>query len=332
MILWPKPATKGLRKKLHLIQPSGKIRIVVICGPTGVGKTTFAIALARRFGAQIVGADSMQIFRRMDIGTAKPTAQETACVRHHMVDIIDPDQNFDAAAYARQAHDCIRSLAAEAVLPFVVGGTGLYIKSLLYGLSEAAPADPAVRQQLQEQMERSGPEYMHRELMRLDPVAGRRIHPNDRYRIARALEVYTNTGKSIFDYHRTHAFSSARFRALTIGLTLPRDQLYERINRRVDIMLAQGLKDEVQGLLDLGYSERLKSMQSLGYRHIIAHLRHGMEWSQMVVALKRDHRRYAKRQLTWFRAVDGIRWLLPHQIESASEWIAGFCNDRVNLA
>jgi tRNA dimethylallyltransferase len=310
-----------------LNQPSGKIRIVVICGPTGVGKTRFAIALARRFGAQIVGADSMQIYRRMDIGTAKPTAQETSCVRHHMVDIIEPDQNFDAAAYARQAHDCIRRLAAEETLPFVVGGTGLYIKSLIYGLSDAAPADAAVRRQLQAQMERSGSECMHRELMRLDPVAGRRIHSNDRYRIVRALEVYISTGRSIVDHHRTHGFRGARFHALTIGLTMPRKQLYDRINRRVDIMLAQGLKDEVQRLLDLGYSERLKSMQSLGYRHIIAHLRHGMKWSQMVEALKRDHRRYAKRQLTWFGAVDGIRWLFPDQIESAAQWINGFLSD-----
>lgn len=263
----------------------------------------------------------------MDIGTAKPTAQETACVRHHMVDLIDPDQNFDAAAYARQARDCIHRLAAEATLPFVVGGTGLYIKSLIYGLSEAAPADAVVRRHLQEQMERSGPECMHRELMRLDPEAGRRIHPNDRYRIVRALEVYTSTGRSIFDHHQTHGFREARFHVLTIGLTMPRKQLYERINRRVETMLAQGLQDEVQHLLDLGYSERLKSMQSLGYRHIISHLRHGVEWSQMVEALKRDHRRYAKRQLTWFGAVDGIRWLLPDQIASASEWITGFLAD-----
>lgn len=299
-------------------------KIVVICGPTGVGKTGFAIALARRFNAGVVGADSMQIYRYMDIGTAKPTAQEKASVQHHMVDIIDPDHDFDAAVYAQQANACIENLISSKKVPFVVGGTGLYIKALIYGLSKGAPTDSTIRHQLRLELAQSGLAGMYELLGRKDPEAARRIHPNDRYRILRALEVFMITGQSIYDHHESHGFRTPRFNVLTLGLTMPREQLYDRINRRVDVMLADGLKDEVQGLLDRGYSAQLKSMQSLGYRHMIAHLQQGIPWSQTVETLKRDHRRYAKRQLTWFRADDGVHWLAPHQTEAAIELIDRF--------
>ncbi len=314
MISWLRP----------VIDRSLSPKIVVVCGPTGVGKTGFAIALAGRFNAHVVGADSMQIYRHMDIGTAKPTAQEKASVPHHMVDIIDPDQDFDAAAYAQQAQACIHKLVSNNTLPLVVGGTGLYIKSLIYGLSKGAPADAAIRHRLQLELERSGLAAMHGQLKQKDPEAARRIHPNDRYRIIRALEVFILTGRSIFDHHESHGFRSPRYNVLTLGLSMPRKQLYERINRRVDVMIAQGLKDEVMGLIDRGYSVQLKSMQSLGYRHMIAHLRDGVSWSRTVETLKRDHRRYAKRQLTWFRADEGVHWLAPHQTGAAIELIDGF--------
>lgn len=299
-------------------------KIVVICGPTGVGKTGFAIALARHFNAEVVGADSMQIYRFMDIGTAKPTAQERASVSHHMVDIIDPDQDFDAAVYAQQARACIDNLISNEKLPLVVGGTGLYIKSLVYGLSKGAPADSTIRRQLQLELAQSGLAEMYEQLVQKDPEAARRIHPNDRYRILRALEVYRITGQSIYEHHEAHGFRYPRFDVLTLGLTMPREQLYERINRRVDVMLSEGLKDEVQQLLDRGYTAQLKSMQSLGYRHMIAHLLDKTPWLQTVETLKRDHRRYAKRQLTWFKAHEGVHWLAPHQTEAAIELIGGF--------
>jgi tRNA dimethylallyltransferase len=314
MISWLRP----------VIDRSFLPKLVVICGPTGVGKTGFAIAVARHFNAEVVGADSMQIYRYMDIGTAKPTAQEKASAVHHMVDIIDPDQDFDAAIYAQQARACIDKLISNKKLPLVVGGTGLYIKSLIYGLSKGAPTDPSIRQQLQLELSQSSLAGMYEQLVQDDPEAARRIHPNDRYRILRALEVYRITGQSIYQHHEAHGFRNPRFDVLTLGLTMPREQLYARIDQRVDLMLAQGLKDEVQHLLDRGYTAQLKSMQSLGYRHIIDHLLDGIPWSQTVEALKRDHRRYAKRQLTWFRAHEGVHWLAPHQIETAIELIDGF--------
>jgi tRNA dimethylallyltransferase len=314
MISWPRP----------VIDRSLLPKIVVICGPTGVGKTGFGIAVARYFNAEVVGADSMQIYRCMDIGTAKPTAQEKASVAHHMVDIIDPDHDFDAAVYAQQARACIDNLISKKKLPLVVGGTGLYIKSLIYGLSKGAPADSTIRRQLQLELSQSGLAGMYEQLAQEDPEAARRIHPNDRYRILRALEVYRITGQSIYEHHQAHGFRCPRFEVMTLGLTMPREQLYERINRRVDVMLAEGLKEEVQQLLDRGYAAQLKSMQSLGYRHMTAHLLDRIPWTQTVETLKRDHRRYAKRQLTWFKAHEGVHWLAPHQTEAAIELIDGF--------
>ena len=310
-----------------MIHISKKSKIIVVCGPTGVGKTGFAIALAQHFSAHIVGADSMQIYRYMDIGTAKPTEQEKAAVPHHMVDIVDPDQEYDAASYAQMADECVNELLNTGTMPLVVGGTGLYIKSLIYGLSVGAPADPAVRQELQCRLSQSGLADLYQQLIEKDPKAGRRIHPNDSYRILRALEVYEITGQSIFVHHKMHGFRTPRFNVLYIGLKMPREQLYTRIDQRVDAMLAQGLKQEVAALLDRGYSAQLKSMQALGYRHMIDHLQDGVEWAQTVSSIKRDHRRYAKRQMTWFGAVEGLRWLAPSQIDQAVEWIEDFMTD-----
>ena len=307
-----------------MINNSEKLKIIVVCGPTGVGKTGFAIALAQPFGAQIVGADSMQIYRYMDIGTAKPTERERATVPHHMVDIADPDQEFDAASYSQLAYDCVNELLSQGKLPFVVGGTGLYIKSLIYGLSEGAPADPAVRYDLQRRLSQFGLAEMYQYLIEKDPDAGRRIHPNDSYRILRALEVYEITGQSIYVHHKLHGFRTPRFNVLHIGLKLPREQLYMRIDQRVDAMLAEGLKQEVTALLNRGYDAQLKSMQALGYRHLIDHLRDGVDWEETVSNLKRDHRRYAKRQMTWFGAVEGMHWLTPSQIDEAVELIEDF--------
>ena len=297
---------------------------MIICGPTGVGKTGFAIELARRFSGEIVGADSMQVYRRMDIGTAKPTAAEQAAVTHHMVDIIDPGEDFDAAAYGRRAELCVTRLIEQGKLPFVVGGTGLYIKALLYGLAEAAPADDKIRAQLKAEMERTGPQAMHDRLSRVDPQSARRIHPNDAFRILRALEVFQQTGRPISAHHNGHRFSQVRYDALQIGLTLPRTRLYARIDRRVDGMLDRGLISEVRMLLDQGLDPRLKSMQSLGYRHIVDYLQGRRKWEETVSTLKRDHRRYAKRQMTWFGADAQVRWLQPDQFDRAVALINKF--------
>lgn len=297
---------------------------MTVCGPTGVGKTAFAIALARRYGGEIVGADSMQIYRCMDIGTAKPTAQEQAEVRHHMVGIIDPDEPFDAAEYGHQAHGVIEKLISEGIPAFVVGGTGLYIKALVYGLFEGEPVDAEVRRGLRARLDREGAAALHLRLIEKDPRAAARLHPNDAYRILRALEVIETTGRSISDLQKAHRFGQARYQTLNIGLSLPRDALYTRIDRRVDAMIAAGLLEEVRGLLSLGYGPDLKSMQSLGYRHMITYLQGKATWDEVVRTLKRDHRRYAKRQLTWFNAVDGMHWLAPGQIDTAVEMVRHF--------
>ncbi len=296
----------------------------MICGPTGVGKTSFAVALARRFSAEIVGADSMQIFREMNIGTAKPSADEQAAVPHHMVDVADPREGFDAVAYAFQARQAITRIDTAGKLTLVVGGTGLYIKALLHGLTQGAPSSPDVRARLQRDMAQSGSGAMHQRLSAVDPESADRIHPNDSYRIIRALEVLEITGHTISELHKDHRFSQAAYDTLQLGLKLPRDQLYARIDQRVDMMLAAGLEDEVRRLLKQGYAPSLKSMQALGYRHMVDYIQGRMTWDEAIRTLKRDHRRYAKRQLTWFNAVVGIQWLAPHQIDQAADEIHHF--------
>ena len=303
---------------------SNKPKIIVICGPTGVGKTGFAVALAREFGGEIVGADSMQIYRFMDIGTAKPTADEKAAVAHHMVDIADPQNDFDAAEYARKAHDCLARLLAKGVLPFVTGGTGLYIKALLHGLNDAAPSDPKIRRALRQEMEQLGAAHLHRRLTEIDADSALRIHPNDGYRIIRALEVHAITGYPISRHHEAHGFKETHYNALHIGLTLSRDRLYRRIDKRVEMMLAQGFADEVRALLAKGYSPALKSMQALGYRHMVDFIQGRLDFEEAVRRMKRDHRRYAKRQMTWFGADAAVHWLAPGQTDVAAKRIAAF--------
>ena len=289
-----------------------------------MGKTGFAIDLSRRFNGEIVGADSMQIYRHMTIGTAKPTAEEQATVIHHMVDIVDPHEEFDAAEYGRRAADVVSGLIAAGKQPFVVGGTGLYIKALIYGLTRAARSDEKIRESLKARLERRGVRAMHECLSRVDPRSARRIHPNDAFRILRALEVFEITGRSITAHHDAHQFARPRFNALHIGLSLPRPRLYTRIDQRVDAMLASGLVEEVRSLLAMGCHPRLKSMQALGYRHMVDYLQGRTEWTEAVRTLKRDHRRYAKRQLTWFGADRQVNWLQPDQLSEADTLVRGF--------
>jgi tRNA dimethylallyltransferase len=301
-----------------------KPKIIVICGPTATGKTSTAIELAGTVGGEIVGADSMQVYRYMDIGTAKPTIDEQACVPHHMIDIVDPDEHFDARKYAEMAHEIIMELSARDITPLVVGGTGLYIKVLVHGLFEADSTDHNIRRRLKEQAEAVGTDFLYKRLNRCDPDTALRIHPHDTYRIIRALEVYELTGKTISDYHRTHRFQDRPFRVLKIGLDLDRDLLYDRINLRVDAMIEAGLIDEVKKLLGKGYSPDLKSMQSIGYRHMVDLIRNRLSVDEALRTLRRDTRRYAKRQLTWFNADHEIVWFNPVQLDDISLIIKNF--------
>lgn len=288
-----------------------KPKMVVICGPTGIGKTATAIQAADTFNGEIIGADSMQIYRYMDIGTAKPTIGEQAQVIHHMIDVADPDEFFDAAQYVHMARACVRKLIPNNVLPVVVGGTGLYIKALLHGLSEEAMTDQAVKNRLRAEADAKGSRFLHERLAGCDPIAARRIHPNDSFRIIRALEVYQMTGRPMSSIQKAHQFGDNPFDALKIGLFMDRTALYARIDRRVEEMIGDGLIDEVRGLLARGYDPQSKAMQSIGYRHITAYLTDQIPRSEAIRTMKRDSRRYAKRQLTWFKADPDMVWMAP---------------------
>ena len=266
----------------------------------------------------------MQIYRHMDIGTAKPTPAEQAASPHHMIDIVDPDQDFDAAAYATMARRIIRQIADRGRAVFVVGGTGFYIKALIHGLFPNDGSDPAVRRRLKQSAQTDGGAALYQRLAKVDGAAARKLHPNDTYRIIRALEVFEVTGEPLTVFQRRHGFKEKRFHTLEFGLAWPRPVLYERINRRVDAMMAQGFLEEVRQLIDRGYNTDLKSMQSLGYRHMAAVVDGESGLSEAVAMLKRDHRRYAKRQLTWFGARQSVHWLTPDRTAPAVERIRAF--------
>jgi len=301
-----------------------KPKIIVICGPTALGKTSIAIDLAGTFSSEIINADSMQIYRYMDIGTAKPTPDEQSCAAHHMIDLVDPDEHFDARQFAEMAHKKIIKLHARGVTPFVVGGTGLYIKALVHGLFKSGQADPRIRERLQEQARICGSDFLHQRLSMHDPDTAERIHPNDTYRIIRALEVHELTGKTIAVLQSEHGFKDNRFRILKIGLHISREALYDRINHRVDAMIDSGFLDEVKGLLNMGYLDDLKSMQSIGYRHLVDFIKGRCSWDEAMRTLKRDTRRYAKRQLTWFKADPEIVWREPGQLKEIRQLIKKF--------
>ncbi|MGB8718518.1 MAG: tRNA (adenosine(37)-N6)-dimethylallyltransferase MiaA [Desulfobacterales bacterium] len=304
--------------------PFPRPAIVVICGPTGVGKTRAAIAAAERFNGEIIGADSVQVYRRLDIGTAKPTRAEREAMPHHLVDFLEPDAPFDARRFTQMASALIRRLSAAGKVPFVVGGSGLYIKALLHGLFEPPAASRTLRRRLQQEAVERGGQALHRRLAACDPESAARIHPNDSVRIVRALEIYEATGRPISDFQARHRFAESPFRAFTIGLHLERSLLYERINRRVEAMLAEGLPTEVAGLLKMGFDPGLKPLQSLGYRHMIAHLNGSLSMAEALRTLQRDTRRYAKRQMTWFAADPTITWTTPAELPRLYPQIAAF--------
>jgi len=305
-----------------------KPRLICIVGPTGVGKTGMALELAGRWGGEIVSADSMQVYRHMDIGTAKPTPEERGRIPHHLIDVVDPDEPFDASRYIGLAHGVIDSLQRQGKPVFVVGGTGLYIRVLLGGLIDGPGADEALRRELKQEMNTRGSAYLYGRLRTRDPRAADRIDPHDGVRIIRALEVLELTGRSIVEHQQEHGFRNAPYAVLRIGLRLDRERLNDRIDRRTERMIADGFPEEVRRLLGRGWGESLKSMQSLGYRHMMDCLagRQGLERTMDLI--KRDTRRYAKRQMTWFAADREVGWLDPGDVEAASERIGVFLDSR----
>ncbi len=300
-----------------------KPRVAALVGATASGKTAVAIALARKIGAEIVNADSLQVYRELNIGTAKPTDAERALVPHHLIDVVDPPDPYDAARYSVEARQVLAALARRGVPPLVVGGTGLYLRALLSGLfAEGGPA-AAVRERLRGELQDLGLPALYQRLLHLDPATADRLHPHDTYRIIRALEVKEATGKPLSKFINAHRFQDAPYKVLKLGLILPREELYQRIETRVEIMLAQGWLTEVQGLLTR-YPPNLKPLQALGYRHLINYLTGRWGQEEALTLLARDTRRYAKRQLTWFGSDKEIKWFAPEQIDKMAAALAKF--------
>ena len=301
-----------------------KPKIIIIAGPTASGKTSTGIELALRFNGEIVSADSMQVYRKMDIGTAKPGHREQKGVHHHMLDLIDPDQEFNAAIYASMASSIIRDIHKRKKTCFVVGGTGLYIKSLVYGLMPCPPADHKLREFLRHQCIKHGPEKLYRELERVDHEYAAKIHPNDTLRIVRALEIICLTGHTPSMLAMKQAQTESRYNTLSFFLYTDRQKLYHNIDKRADHMVKAGLLEETEGLLKQGYSPDLKPIKSLGYRHMVNYLKGIWSFDEAIQYLKRDTRRYAKRQITWFKADQKMIWIEPDDIDKAAERIRSF--------
>jgi len=302
-----------------------KPKIVVIVGPTASGKSARALELAGHFGAEIINADSMQVYRYMDIGTAKPSVEERTVVRHHLIDILYPDEEFSAALFREEAQGAIADVEARGRRAMVVGGTGLYIKALTSGLIKGGEVDPAIRERLQSEAQSEGRERLYTRLQEVDPTTAARLHPHDTYRIIRALEVYERTGRPISALRGRHCFKEGPYQTLKIGVQMERGELYRRIDARVDEMIRKGLKKEVGHLLEMGYAPSLKAMQSLGYKQMTAHLQGAYDLDEATRLIKRDTKRYAKRQLTWFKADQEIHWAtFPGDWDSVMTMIAGF--------
>ncbi|QSF42732.1 tRNA (adenosine(37)-N6)-dimethylallyltransferase MiaA [Paenibacillus tianjinensis] len=286
-----------------------KRKVLVLLGPTAVGKTRLSLELAAAYNAEIISGDSMQVYRGMDIGTAKITSAEMKGIPHHLIDIHDPEDAYSAAEFQEQGKRLIEEISARGKLPFIVGGTGLYIESLCYGFrfSEAV-ADEAFRSEQDAFAEEHGAEALHARLAAVDPASAARLHPNDRRRIIRALEIHHQT-KVTLSAAQADQKKESPYELCLIGLTMDRKILYKRIEDRIDQMLEQGLIQEVQGLLDKGYNRSLVSMQGLGYKEIAAYLAGELTYDEAVTLLKRDTRRFAKRQLSWFRHMKEIQWI-----------------------
>lgn len=288
-----------------------KTRIVIICGPTAAGKSALAAELASRFNAEIVSADSMQVYRHMDIGTAKPDERLRAMAPHHLIDVIDPDQDYSAALYMQDASKAIEDIRARGRNVIVAGGTGLYIKALTKGLFEAPASDKAVRQRLQDEAEEKGLGPLYERLKNVDPESAASIHPNNRARVIRALEIYETAGMAASALRKKHGFADERFEALKIGVARERTELGSAIDERVDEMIKGGLIQETERLISMGYPSTLKSMRALGYKEICSFINGEYSLEEAVGLIKRETRRYAKRQMTWFRADAQINWFYP---------------------
>lgn len=305
-------------------------KCIIIMGPTGVGKSALALFLARRLGGEIISADAIQVYKGLDIGTAKPSPQELMEVRHYLVDILEPNQRFSAGKFMKLALGAMGEIRERGRVPIVVGGTGLYIRALLKGLFQIPPRNVELRERMEELCDKKGLPYMRRMLKRIDPASYCRIGENDRQRTLRALEIYFATKKTMSQHLRENPFAEDRVPAIKIGLILPRQELYRRINQRVERMLASGLIEEVKELLQKGYSPQCHALKALGYREVIGYLKGEYPLDRLKELVQRNTRRYAKRQLTWLRKEQGLNWFsLGKNLKEVFQKIAKFIEQRL---
>lgn len=299
-------------------------KILILSGPTGSGKSELAIELASLLGAEILNADSMQVYRGMDIGTAKLPVSERKSIPHHLIDIVDPDQEFNAALFLSHALPIIDDFSRKDIPLIVVGGTGLYVKALLGGLFRCPPSQRELRKKLWEECADKGSDYLYERLCRVDKKAAESIHPMDTIRIIRALEVVDLTGRPFSELTDEHGFSERRFSPLHLCLYVDREVLYHRINSRTLSMIDAGFVGEVEGLLAMGYGPELKPMKAIGYRHMVGYLKGDWDLDEAVRLIQRDTRRYAKRQITWFRADPEVLWVNPEDRSEIIEMVRAF--------
>lgn len=286
-----------------------KPKVIVICGPTASGKTALSIELAKRINGEIVSSDSMQIYKDMDIGTAKPTKEETKDIKHYLIDFVAPDQRYSVAEFKKDAENAIEEILAKGKTPIVVGGTGLYVDSLIYGIEyQDIELDENYRNELEKNAKEQGLEKLYEQAQKIDPEAMKKISPNDKKRIIRVLEIYKATGRNKTEQEIESRKNEVKYDYKVFAINMDREKLYDRINKRVDIMLEQGLIKEVQCLVKK-YNEFPTAMQGLGYKEVVQYLKNEISYDEMVDKIKMETRRYAKRQITWFKKNKQTIWI-----------------------
>ena len=303
-----------------------KQKLIVVAGPTASGKTGLAIEIAKAINGEIVGADSMQIYKYMDIGAAKPTAQERSEAVHHMIDFLEPDAEYSVADYTVQAHEVIAEIASRGKVPVMCGGTGLYINSVVDDVTFGEiDTDYEMRAELEALAKKEGAQKLLEILSEFDEESAQKLHPNNLRRIIRAIEFYRVTGVPISEHQRQTKLRESRYEPLMLCVSWDRKVLYERINKRVDIMLNEGLLDEVRMLMDKGYTKELNSMKGIGYKEVMDYFNGEIAYDEMVELIKQSSRRYAKRQLTWFRRDERIHWIsAENAVDEALELVKTF--------
>ena len=302
--------------------------LVILTGPTAVGKTALSIALAKAIGGEIISADSMQVYRRMDIGSAKITQEEMDGVPHHLIDVLEPEQEFNVAVFQKLAKQAAEEIYSRGHIPIVAGGTGFYIQALVYDIDFTEnDEDTALRHSLEEQARRDGPEALFERLRAVDPESCESIHAHNIKRVIRAIEFYEKTGKKISDHNREQRQNTSPYNVAYFVLNDNRERIYERINARTDQMMAQGLEEEVRALWESGCRRDMVSMQGLGYKEMLAYLEGEISLDEAVYLIKRDTRHFAKRQLTWFRREKEVIWIDKTVFDQNSQNIINYMKD-----